>query len=434
VTAGFRRPALLLLLLLLAGAAGHASAEVARRELPSGLTVLAQEHRELPLVAASLVVRAGPRFEGEDEAGLTNLLQQVMLKGTTTRSALDMAEAAERMGGSLGSSTEPDFAELRGTALARHWRALLELLADVALRPALLVPEIDTERRAILSGIRSRRDQPFPRAFDTMMSSLYGPHPYAKPALGRPATVERADREVLLAHHHRHYRAPRMIVSVSGDVPAADAIAEVARLFADAPGAPAPPEAVPGAPGPSGGRAVVPHPAAQSQVLIGFLAPPVGHPDYPAMKVLASALGGGMSSRLFTELRDRRGLAYSTGASYPSRVGPSYLLAQLGTAPANAARAEEGMRAEIEQIRREGIADLDLRRAKAYLLGQFTMDRRTNARLAWYAAFFEVMGVGQGFPAAYRRAVERVTPDDVRRVAGAYLASPTIVRVGPAAD
>jgi predicted Zn-dependent peptidase len=195
-----------------------------------------------------------------------------------------------------------------------------------------------------------------------------------------------------------------------------------------------PPE--PGVPAarPSGARAVISHPAAQSQVLIGFLAPPVSHADYAAMKVLASALGGGMSSRLFIELRDRRGLAYSTGASYPSRVGPSYLLAQLGTAPANAQLAEEGMRAEIERVRRDGIAEGDLQRAKTYLLGQFTMDRRTNARLAWYAAFFEIMGVGQDFPEAYRRAVEQVTAADVRRVAAAYLATPTIVRVGRPAD
>lgn len=420
---------------LAAGALGTpAWAAAVRAQLPSGLTVLVHENHALPVVAMSLFVRAGARWESEDEAGLTNLLQQVMLKGTSTRSASDMAEATERMGGTLGASSDADFAELRGTALARHWAALLELLADIALRPALLPSEIDTERRVILSGIRNRQDQPFPRAFDTMMSSLYGAHPYAKPALGRPAAVERADRQALVVHHGRHYRAPLMIVSVSGDVVAADVIAGAARHFAGAPRTAGQAGPSPDTVRPSGARAVVPLTAAQSQVLIGFLAPAVSHPDYAAMKVLASALGGGMSSRLFIELRDRRGLAYSTGASYPSRVGPSYLLAQLGTAPANAQRAEEGMRAEIERIRREGIADGDLQRAKTYLLGQFTMDRRTNARLAWYAAFFEIMGVGQDFPAAYARAVTQVTPDDVRRVADLYLATPTIVRVGPAAD
>lgn len=420
--------------LVLAALAAPAGAEVDRRQLASGLTVLVRENRALPLVAVSLFVRAGARYETEDEAGLTNLLQQVMLKGTTTRSSLDMAETAERIGGSLGTSSDADFGEVRGTALARHWRQLLELLVDVALRPALLSSEIETERRAILSGIRNRQDQPFPRAFDAMMASLYGAHPYAKPALGRTAAIERADRATLLAYHRRVYRAPRIVVSFSGDVAAAEVATEVARLFAGSERSDGPPDLAAAAARPSGARAVIPHPAAQSQVLIGFLAPPVSHADYAAMKVLASALGGGMSSRLFVELRDRRGLAYSTGATYPSRVGPSYLLAQLGTAPANAQRAEEGMRAEIERIRREDIADGDLQRAKTYLLGQFTMDRRTNARLAWYAAFFEVMGVGQGFPEAYRRAVERVTADDVRRVAAAYLGEPTVVRVGRPAD
>ncbi len=174
--------------------------------------------------------------------------------------------------------------------------------------------------------------------------------------------------------------------------------------------------------------------SAQSQVLIGFLAPPVSHPDYAAVKVLATVLGGGMSGRLWSELRDKQGLAYSTGVTYPTRVGPSVLLAQIGTAPANAMRAEEGMRREIERIRQEPPSEAELGRARAYLLGQFALDRRTNARLAWYAAFFEAVGVGHDFPARYVRMVEAVTAADVLRVAGIYLASPTIVSLGPQAQ
>jgi zinc protease len=151
------------------------------------------------------------------------------------------------------------------------------------------------------------------------------------------------------------------------------------------------------------------------------------------VKVLTVALGGGMAGRLFTELRDKQALAYSTGALNPSRVQPSVLIAYLGTAPDNAERAEEGMRRELDRIVREPVSPDELARAKAYLLGQFALDRRTNARLAWYQAFFESAGVGHDFARRYVRAVEAVTADDLQRVAQSYLAAPTFVSLRPAA-
>jgi zinc protease len=179
---------------------------------------------------------------------------------------------------------------------------------------------------------------------------------------------------------------------------------------------------------------VIVKPSAQAQVLVAFLAPPTSHPDYAAVKVLATALGGGMAGRLFTEVRDKQGLAYSTGGAYPSRLGPGVIYMQLGTAPANQARAEAAMLAELARIQHEPLNPGELTRAKAYLLGQFALDRRTNARLAWYDAFFEALGVGPDFADRYTRAVEAITAGDVQRVARTYLAAPTIVTLGPAAQ
>lgn len=414
-------------------AAGLGEADSFKARLPNGLTVLVNENPAAPLVAVSLFVRVGLRWETEDNAGITNLLQQLILKGTTSRSALEIVLAAEGIGGGIGASSDADFSEIRGTALGRHWRILLALMTDVALHPSLPADELEGERRQLLRAIRSRQDQPYALALDTLMARLYGGHPYGAPPLGRAAALERVDGPALRAHHERYYRAGRMILAVSGDMSHAEVVGEAARLFSEA------------APGDGGldtispavsalpGRTPVAHPSAQSQVVMAFLAPPIGHPDYAAMKVLATALGGGMGGRMFTELRDKQGLAYSTGASYPSRVGPSYVVAQMGTAPANAARAEEAMSQEIERIRDAEIPASELRRAKTYLLGQFALDRRTNGRLAWYAAFFESAGVGYDFPRRYVKDVEAVTAGDVQRVASTYLSTPTVVSLGPSA-
>ena len=428
-----RRAAALALAALLGwAAAGSAAAPPARQQLPGGLTVLVRQNAATPVAAASLFVRMGSRWETEDDAGISHLLQQVLVKGTTSRSALEVAETAENLGGGISASADLDYSEVRAIALARHWRAMLELIADVVLRPALPAAEIDGERRATLTALRSRQDQPFPLAMDTLMSHVYGDHPYGRPILGRPAALERIDRARLVAHHQRFYRAPRMILAVSGDVDARLVMAEVARLFADAPAGPAETEPTLPAATARADRTVIVRPSAQAQVLAGFLAPPTSHPDYAAVKVLATALGGGMAGRLFTEVRDKQGLAYSTGGAYPSRLGPGVLFTQAGTAPANQARAEAAMLGELERIRREPLTPTELTRAKGYLLGQFALDRRTNARLAWYDGFFESLGVGPGFAERYVRAVEAVTVEDVQRVAHAYLGAPTVVTLGPA--
>ncbi|HKW90308.1 MAG TPA: insulinase family protein, partial [Methylomirabilota bacterium] len=174
-------------------------------------------------------------------------------------------------------------------------------------------------------------------------------------------------------------------------------------------------------------------PGAQAQILMGTLAPALTDPDYPAVKVLGTVLGGGMAGRFFSELRDKESLAYTTGTRYPARVDRSYFLALLGTAPENAGRAEAALRAQLERVQRERVSDEELRIGKAYLLGNLAMDRRTNARQAWYLAAYEESGVGYEFLDRYVVAVRAVTAADVQRVAQRYLGllRTVVVQPGP---
>jgi zinc protease len=415
------------------GAAGPGEGESVRTRLPNGLTVLVNENDALPLVAASLFVRVGARWETDADAGITNVLQHLLLRGTTTRSALEIELAAERIGGEISASGDADFSEIRGTALARRWRDLLALITDVALHPSLAPDELAAERRQVLRAMRNRQDQASTLALDALMARLYGRHPYGASPLGRAPAIERLDGPALSAYHARYYRVGRMVLAVSGDVSRAEVVAEASRLFAGAPAGDGGPDAPRPVLSTTPGRDAISHGSAQAQVLMAFVAPPIGHPDYAVMKVLAASLGGGMGGRLFKDLREEQGLAYSIGALYPSRVDPSYLLLYAGTAPPNALRLEKEMRDEIERIRGDGVSPAELDRAKTYVLGQLALDRRTNARLAWYAAFFESTGVGYDFPHRFARAVEGASGGDVRRVARAYLAAPVVVNLGPSA-
>src|SRR4029077_14710061 len=175
-------------------------------------------------------------------------------------------------------------------------------------------------------------------------------------------------------------------------------------------------------------------PGAQAQIVMGRLAPSLTDPDYAAVKVLSAILGGGMAGRLFSDLRDKQGLAYTTAALFRSRVDPSFLLSLLGTAPANATKAEAALREQLERIQREPVSDEELRVGKAYLLRNLEMDRRTNARQAWYLAFFEVAGVGYEFLDRYVARVSQITAADVQSAAQRYLSPLRAVVVEPSAQ
>ncbi|PYM92927.1 MAG: hypothetical protein DME08_19980 [Candidatus Rokuibacteriota bacterium] len=420
-----------LLVLVLTQATSAQTGNVSRYTLPNGLRLLVREDSSAGVVAVSLQSRAGSRFETPETAGITNFLQRTMVRGTAHFTGTRLADAAERLGGNIDASGDIDFAEISARALARNWEALLGLVAEVALTPTLPAAEVDRERRLILSQIQTRGDNPFPLAFDTLLTDLYGPHPYALPNLGHRAVVERLTREELLAHYHALYRADRLVLAVSGRVEHDRVRRAAERLFAKLPGGGTPSTDPAVAPVPSAQRRVMERAAQQAQVLVGYLGPGVGDADYAAVKVMSALLGGGMSGRFFTELRDVQGLAYSLGVMNPARIGPAPIVAYLGTVRASAAAAEAGVIQQLERIRTEGATDDEVARARAYQLGVLAMDRRTNARHAWYLAFYEQAGVGWDFPDRYARALAAVTAVDVTAVARRYLVRPTSVILLP---
>jgi len=431
-----RRLALAFLPLACVLAASLARAQdepVARQVLANGLTVLVRENPAVGVVAVSLQVRAGSRYETESNAGITNFLHRAMVRGTARRSAVQLATSAEDIGGAIDASGEVEAAEIRGHALARHWETLLALVAEVALQPALLPDEIEKERRLILNQIRTRADAPFSYSLDGLLRELYGAGSYGLNPIGLKASIERLTRENLLGHYRVIYQPDRMVLAVSGEVDRRAVIKTAERLFGrmarTGPGS----QVAQPVFEPSGDRKVVTRPAQQAQILVGYLGPNLLDPLYPAVRMLSAVLGGGMAGRLFTELRDRQGLAYSTQVLSAPRIGPTFVVAYIGTAPASASAAEAGVLREIERMRATPVSGDELARAKAFIKGQLVMDRRTNARQAWYLAFYETIGAGWDFPDRYARALDSVTVEDVARAGERYLTRPTIFVLQPAA-
>jgi zinc protease len=426
-----RLTALVVGLALLALAAPALAQNTTRVRLDNGLLVLIRENPLSPVVAVSLMVEMGTRWERPENAGISNFVHSVMVKGTTKRGGGELAEAVAALGGKLSAVGDVDYSEIQASALARFWRELLGLTAEVALSPALAAAEVNNEREWLLSRVQKRRDSPNNRAFDELYAALYGQHPYALPIVGTPESLKRIDHAAIVERYRAFYRPDRMKLAISGQVPTAEVLDEVRRLFGAMPASPGQPDAALPAPVAGTRRIVIEQPAQQAQILVAGLAPRMADPDYAAVKVLSTVLGGGMAGRLFSELRDKQALAYTASAYFDAMHDPGALILYLGSAPDNATRAEAALRKEIERIRSEPVTAEELRRAKGYLLGNYEMDRRTNARQAWYLAFYEIEAVGQGYADKYRRAVEAVTAQDVLRVARAYLTTVTTVVLKP---
>jgi zinc protease len=424
--------ALIVLLLAPAPALTQSADEVRRTRLPNGLSVMVRRSEVAPVVAVSLLVRMGTRWETPETEGISNFVQAVMVKGTTRRSGGELAETVAGLGGKLSASGDADYSEIRASALSRFWRELLGLTAELALEPKFAPEEVERERNFVLSRVQRRRDNAPSHAFDEFYALLYGPHPYGLPTLGTPESLARFDHAAVVARYRAFYQPDRMVLAVSGQVPVDDVLAEAQRLFGALPARNTAdldkpnPRAASMAP-----RRVIEQAAQQTQILMGGLAPPLDHPDHAAVKVLSTVLGGGMAGRLFAELRDKRALAYTATSFYEPVKEPGALVLYLGTTPQTAAQAEQALLDEVTRIKRDPVPDAELARAKGYLLGRYAMDRRTSERLAWYLAFYDVEGVGADYPERYRAAVQAVTAADVQRAARTYLAAPVTVVLGP---
>jgi predicted Zn-dependent peptidase len=395
------------------------------------MTVLVRENPAAPVVAASLMVRMGNRWETRETAGISNFLQLMVVRGTTSLDGTQIVEAADRMGGSIEATGDADFSEIAATALSRYWAEMLGLMADVALHPSLPEGTLQAVRDFLVRQIRNRADKPYDVALDTLLARTFGANPYAWDPIGLKESLERMDRAALIAHYRRHYVPGGIVLAVSGKVKAPEVIARAEQLFGGMAPAPVPAPTAAPPPAPAAGKDVLTVPGAQTQILMGNLAPSMTDPDFAPMKVMSTVLGGGLAGRFFSELRDKLGLAYTTAAQEPMRVGTGYVLALLGTAPDNRDRAEAALREQLERIQREPVGDEELRVAKAYLLGSLAMDRRTNARQAWYLGSLEVAGVGDGYLERYTERVRSVTAADVQRVARRYLSALRTVVVQP---
>lgn len=388
---------------------------------PGGLRIVVAENHATPITAVAVYCLGGVRNERRDLSGITHLAQRMLLKGTRVRSAEELAEGFEFLGARYAPFTSKDLVGATLSVLSRNLARALDLLAECLLQPFFLPEELERERRLVLTEIQRRQDDGFACAMDLSEAALYRKHPYRLPVAGSQTSVRRLDRERLIRWHGRLYSPDRMVVAVVGDLRATHMRDLVLEAFAslDRP-RPALREAEPEEP-PTAPRQRTRRRARQHVALaLSFMGPHFPSSDFLAMDVLSQVLAG-MSGRLFTELRDRRGLGYAVGAGLEPRRDRSHFGVHLGTSLENRQVALEALLGELRRVREELVPRQELARVRRHLLGLFSISLQRKAVQAARLAFFELMGAGHGFLQGYPEAVRRITPEAMLEAARRHL-------------
>ncbi len=404
-----------------------------RTVLDNGIVVIVVENSAADIIASRIFVRAGSQWEPREKAGLAYLLSAVITKGTEQLSSIEIAERVESVGASLSADAANDYFLISLKTVAADWLEMLQLAGQILRSPSFPEAEVELERHLTIQDIRSQKEQPFNIAFEQLREAMYQNHPYALSVLGIEATVLGLSRADLEQYHQTYFRPDNIVISLAGRVTPEEAVKQVEQVFGDWQ-APETPLTIPKLPSivsrPC--KVMTPQETQQSIVMLGYLASSLQDADYATLKLLNTYLGNGLSSRLFVELREKRGLAYDVSAFYPTRQSASTFVVYIGTAPENTETALVGLRTEVERLCSAPLSDEELQTAKNKLLGQYALGKQTNAQLAQTYGWYETVGLGIEFDTQFQQDVNSVTPEMAQAAAKRYFTEPYVSLVGPA--
>jgi predicted Zn-dependent peptidase len=413
---------------LLAGTTGAVggSAEAAqgygivRYPLRNGIVVLARHIPDPDLVAISVGVRAGARFEDDASAGCTKFMEKLFLQGTERRPAPDLVQRPIAVrGGSLWTQAGSELMIFQAQVRTVDVDVLLDVLSDVLLHSTFSPDRIENEARVILEELNARRANPNVLASDLFFPAVFADHPLARSAAGDLENTPRLTRDALVAYRDRFFVGRNTVIAVAGNLSAADAVDRLERALGSMPaGEAAPPSDVP----PPPARAQrIDHQAgsAQARVVIGGPLPGLRSEDRFPLSV-ANAVLGPSGFRLFREIRDVRGLSYDPGPAQMLFPDAGVWMAAAGTDPRNVDLVIDLLRSEHVRLREERLSEEELANAKNFLEGSLVVGLETPIAQSGQMIRDEAFGSAV-LSDAYREGIRNVTADDVQRVAQAHL-------------
>ncbi|HXH07974.1 MAG TPA: pitrilysin family protein [Vicinamibacterales bacterium] len=397
---------------------------VSRDVLDNGLRLVTEAMPHVRSVSIGVWLTRGSRHEPEAAPGIAHFVEHMLFKGTASRSAEDLAQAIDSIGGQLDAFTSKEYASYYIKVLDEHLPLAIELLADIVLNPAFPPDEIEREKRVVLEEIKMVEDTPDDLVHELFAQHFWEGHPLGRPILGTPESVEAVDRAALGDYFRAAYVAPHLIVAAAGNLDHARVRDLVASAFA-----PLPPR---GQPVEQRAPAVVPQVVVrtkdleQSHVCVGTVSYPQRHDDRYVSYILNTVLGGSMSSRLFQTIREKRGLAYSVFSSLSAYHDTGALTVYAGCASDAVGEVVDLVVEELRGLKRTPLEPAELRRAKDHLKGSLMLSlENTSSRMSHLARqeiyFDRYCSLDETLDG-----IERVTVEDVRRVAQELFSNGTL--------
>jgi len=397
--------------------------------LPSGLSIVTHPMDHLESTALGIWVAAGSRSERDNEHGLSHLLEHMAFKGTRTRSAIDIAEEIEAVGGEVNAATSVETTSYYARILKDDVTLAVDILSDI-LRNSVFDPaELEREQHVIVQEIGAAQDTPDDKVYDLFTEAAYPNQPIGRTILGTPQTVEATAPSMLDDYLGRHYRGPGMVLAAAGAVDHEKLVALATERLGDLPAIPGP---KPSAATYRGGDAREARDHLQeTQIMVGFEGRPYTADSYYTAQMLAAIIGGGMSSRLFQEVREKRGLCYSIYAFHWGFSDTGMFGVHAATGPDDVAELLPVMLGEMERAAHD-INERELDRARAQLRAGLLMTLESPTGRAGQLAR-QILLFGRHIPTAELVAkVNAITVGEVRALADAIFTGsrPTVAAVG----
>jgi zinc protease len=409
-------------------APARAAGEIQKLELSNGLRLLVREDARLPLVSITAVFRGGLLAETPQTNGITHLMAKTLLKGTTTRTAEQIADTIEAVGGHIGSDSGNNSFSISLEVTRPDLRLAGELLADVLLNATMPEKAVGREKEVQLAAIKDEEEQLTSVARNILREALFKSHPYALRGKGSAEAVAKLTQQDLLGFRDRYLVARNGVISVFGNVKAE----EVKQLFEQTlatmkPGELALADTKPSDPVTKVIEVESLRDKAQGVLMVGFRGADLFSKDRAALELLDEA-SSDLGSRFFIRIREQMGLAYYVGSSQLQGLVPGMFAFYLGTDPEKLPAVKKALLDEIRDLAADGLTSEELARAKKKLIGQQQIANQSNDTLGYTAALDEIYGLGFDHYRKLEAEVEAVTFEEVKRVATKYFqAQPYVI-------
>ncbi len=387
--------------------------------LANGLRVITEAMPHVRSVSVGIWIGSGSRRETAEQNGLSHFIEHMLFKGTSKRSAEDIARSVDSIGGNLDAFTAKELVCFNTKVLDEHLSQAFDVLADLVLHPMFREEDIEKEKGVILEELKMEADSPDYLVHEIFSSNFWKDHPLGKPILGTRETVKKYDRAMVQSYYSSIYAPANMLITAAGNLSHERMVALVGQHFEEvAPGEPLGADPVPG----THARIALRNKKALEQVhmCLGVPSYPLPHEERFACYVMNTLLGGGMSSRLFQNIRERQGLAYAVFSELNPYRDTGCLSIYAGTSLESAPKVVQSILKEFRQLKEQAVNDEELRRAKDHLKGSLMLSlESTGSRMSnlarqemYFSRFFTLDELVES--------IELVTAADVQRIAQTF--------------